>query len=141
MTATSMLHPCYPRGRKSTSIPEHPFYMHFGCNMDVGRGVGKWRNIQFTSILTWENGCKKDVGRGSGSGRPLHIHFRTAPESNSNPASIPQPPHQRVKGGGGTLWPRLTSQASHSSSLPATSYHVCGLMRPEQTAGCIIHVR
>ena len=132
--ATPILHPCFPRGRKSTSIPEHPFYIHFrsesGCKMDVERGVGKWRNIHhFTSTLPAKTDVKRMLGRGPEIDVHFYIHFRTARKSMSNPASIlqPPPPKKGTKRGGRTLWSRLPSQASLSSSLPATSYHVSGL--------------
>ena len=94
-------------------MEEHQTYIHSAC----------------------KDGCKMDVGRGSGNGRPLHIHFRTAPNMNVQfCAHFAGLPIKSGKGEGGTLWSRLTSQASHSSSLPATSYHVCSLMPPEQKA-------
>ena len=69
MKATSILHARFPRGRKSTSIPEHPFYIDFplegGCKMDVGRGVGKWRNIHFASILPGKMDVKFMLGGAS----------------------------------------------------------------------------
>ena len=81
--ATPILHPCFPRGRKSTSIPEHPFYIHFrsesGCKMDVERGVGKWRNIHhFTSTLPAKTDVKRMLGRGPEIDVHFYIHFRTA---------------------------------------------------------------
>ena len=89
--ATPILHPCFPRGRKSTSIPEHQFYIHFrpesGCKMDVERGVGKWRNIHhFASTLP----AKTDVKRMLGRGPEMDVHFYIRFRKKRCPASSPQ---------------------------------------------------
>ena len=57
-----------------------------------------------------------------GGGPEMDVHFASIfgqPQKwMSNPVSISQPPHERGKGGGGTLWSRLTSQASTHRRYP-----------------------
>ena len=102
MKATSFFHPCFPTVLQPGN--QHPFRninfaSIFPGKMDVGRGVGKRRNIQFTFKLSGKTDAKWMLG----GGPEVDVHwtsiFGQPQQWMPNPASIL---HKR-RGGGGSI--------------------------------------